>query len=98
MEANWNTITPPVQEGRITRLLVTARAGNGKLFTDTAFYANQHWLEWDDDYEGQDIDHNGGKKWTGWMKDTEDSCGDLKCGNYEYEVVAWAYLPTPYQP
>jgi hypothetical protein len=72
---------------------VTVEYGNGKRSVYTARYANEEWAEFHPDYEGDDIDSEGGKKWTGWLEDMRDTYGDDVFRDIEGTVVAWMPMP-----
>lgn len=77
-------------------LLVTVEYRNGTRRVTLAHYANNHWLEWHDGYQGEDADEDGGKKWLGWLDVRTDPYGDELYMNVEGTVVAWMPKPAPF--
>jgi hypothetical protein len=87
---------PDVLPGHMRRFLVTIESEpNRSRRVEMAHYANNHWLECDASYAGDDIDDDGGKRWTGWMQDAFDACGDMLSMKVNGNVVAWAEVPNP---
>jgi hypothetical protein len=77
------------------KFLVTVER-DGKRWVKIAKYANAHWIEWSDEYDGDDIDDNGGKRWTGWLEDRQNFYGDELIMDVDGAVVAWMPLPAPH--
>lgn len=92
----WRDGVPGVATGKRRRFLIKWRSKHdGKMRVDVAAYCNEHWLEWSDhcDPKDEDVDDNGGKKWTGWMEDRLALGGDEISQPYGGEVVAWMPMP-----
>lgn len=93
------TGTPPVLKGHRETYLVTVEQKNGERGVTTAVFANEYWMEWSD-YAcppDDEIDDNNGKKWSGWMVDAVDSCGDDISLSFTGNVVAWMRFPEPWK-
>ncbi len=96
-KTEWlSTGVPDVKPGHCKKYLVTIESQNGNRWVKQAQYANDHWMEWDDSYEGDDIDDNGGKKWTGWLEEAQDRYGDDLIMMLVGNVVAWMPMPAPF--
>ncbi len=103
---NWITtpVTPDqVESGQVKEYLVTIERQGSKgpyRWVQLLSFANNHWLEWDDSYEGEDRDENGGKHWNGWFETKQDRHGDeiIMELDSDWRVIAWMEKPIAYQP
>lgn len=93
---DWFASVPPTKPGQCIEYLVTVEARNGKRFVQLAQHANTHWLPWDDSYDGDDIDEEGGKVWSGWLDVRQDRHGDDLLMEVQGTVVAWMPKPTAF--
>lgn len=91
---------PSIPKKTSRTFLVTVRSRNGKLYSTTARFAHDYWLEWLDSYEPdeKDVDENGGKAWNGWMEDRLDMGDDEVSRGFDGEVIAWSPMPAPSVP
>lgn len=92
-----NTKTmPEIKKGTMKKFLITYETRDGKRGVKCAWYANEHWIEWSDDAspDDDDVDDDGGKRWTGWMEDRSTYHGDDYIMAVEETVVAWMPMPA----
>ena len=91
---DWLDGVPEVLPGHRRNYLVTIRGQSGRRYVRTAYYANNQWLDWHEDYVPDD-DESEGKYWTGWQEDRCDRHGDEITLALEGTVIGYMPLPTP---